>query len=275
MAPRRGRQYEASFSRFPLLPQELQNMIWQTAIDCVKPRIVEVHETTARETRESKHLQKRQFTSPCPIPGVLHACSASRQLALRRWKLSFASRCQHPKIFFDFSNDTLYFDGVFADMSTFVKRVDRGDRDAVQYLAIAALLEYERGYFHDGYDLCIALREDFPAVSNIRFPWVDRKYPDPADPQLLEVRLQQRLHPRKGITMWKKANPERDWDFEADTACEIKECCDENEWSYPDMKLVDSCYTDLCELEYDEDDRNFQRWHVEKLWKEMCLPVQQ
>lgn len=130
---------ETLFPRFRLSPQKLQNMIWQTAIDCVKPRIVEALETTARNTRQSSYLQKRQFTPCYPIPGILHTCRASRHLALKRWKLAFAARYKDPKIFFDFSNDILCLDGVLVEMTSFARTVHRADREAVQMLCYGSV----------------------------------------------------------------------------------------------------------------------------------------
>jgi hypothetical protein len=261
------------FPSFKLLPQELQNMIWQTAINSVKPCIVEVQQSILPSTRRSTYLQKPQFTSPCPVPGVLQACQASRYLALRRWKLSFAARGQDPKIFFDFNNDTLFLGTTVADMRYFVNNINRADREATQKLAFRLLQQWSKNYFHDVHSLCRVVRADFPALTQLIFPEIDLDAKRKEQIDSRWRRTQPRLDPRKTITVWRPAAVPLDWSFEEFMMTEFKSCCEQEGWSVPEMKRVDYDRVHLLEVEYDEDDRNMQKWHVDRMFEDIWGPV--
>jgi hypothetical protein len=67
---------------FERLPIEIQHKIWRCAVDDVGPRVVEFRLGIQRKPAEWKYLYTCTYTSSCPIPGVLQACSYSRELAL-------------------------------------------------------------------------------------------------------------------------------------------------------------------------------------------------
>jgi hypothetical protein len=74
------------------------------------------------------------YTSPCPIPSLLHACHLSREVALTPSKLSFAFEPQFgslpsqlAKIFFDFRKDTLFFGNLFYSLIHFQGDVNLDD----------------------------------------------------------------------------------------------------------------------------------------------------
>lgn len=88
------------FRVFVSLPQELQDSIWQQAIDSIAPRTVQLSIT----------IPNPPAYSGTNIPNVLHACQTSRRLALRRWQLSFALPHIKRALFFDFTADILWLD---------------------------------------------------------------------------------------------------------------------------------------------------------------------
>jgi hypothetical protein len=246
-------------------------MIWQAAIYSVRPRIVEVKENIELAPRScrSKYGGKRQFVSSCPIPGVLHACRASRSLALRRWRLCFAARYQEPKIFFDLEDDFLYFGRDFYNIKDFADAVDFKDRQATQLLAFHIKFQWAHGYFYDGEDLSFVLNEDFPNVKVVLFPEYDLD-------ELVEIgkRLRRRSRrlakpeppkakrdPKKTIIRF-VGNVEREIDFGSHTTELVFDCLETREnlgWREPVMISVDYYRTDLSECEYNEDQRRLEK----------------
>lgn len=109
------RDSPSSFPQFHRLPNELQDAIWQAAVQGVPPRVIELRDDyrgTEEEQRlidEENHLYWFSgdpepeanvngprgsledadpfFTSSCPIPALLHTCRRSREYALQRWTL--------------------------------------------------------------------------------------------------------------------------------------------------------------------------------------------
>lgn len=161
-----------AFYRFKDLPQEIQDMIWQDAIDAIGPRVVNVRRGTYRKTHSGNHLRRRQITSPCPIPAVLHACRTSRSLALKRWELTFTEweGDERPKIFFDFASDTLYFDQHFGSVAEFTDRVVAFDRERVRRIAFHLRQQGEVEYSDTGASLSLC---DFPNLAHLILPVID------------------------------------------------------------------------------------------------------
>lgn len=127
------------FKKFTL---ELQDEIWQHAVDGIGQRVVEFREGLYRnadgvaiEVLDDKYQRgptddefdmvyyrnqripttasegditwEPRFTSTCPIPALLHTTHGSRKCALKRWELAFAQGDKPSKVFFDFTYDTL------------------------------------------------------------------------------------------------------------------------------------------------------------------------
>jgi hypothetical protein len=111
------------------------DLIWHRIVASVAPRIVDIRYKSAEDG----------FTSSCGVPSILHVCSRSRELALKRWPLSFAIKGMAPKIFFDCERDTLYFGQEFIDVPRFAKMVDRKETTGVRSIAfdMQALCESE------------------------------------------------------------------------------------------------------------------------------------
>jgi hypothetical protein len=165
--------FSVTFPQFKHFPKEVQTMVWKAAIDAEEPRVVEIRETAVPCTRKSLYSRKTGFTSECPIPSVLHACHASRELALKRWRLSWAMRYQTPKIFFDFATDTLYFKNNHVHMMRFVHDADVDDLNAVlniafrvlDHFALLPIMNHE-GYAHQ-------LHVNFPNLEHVNFVHID------------------------------------------------------------------------------------------------------
>lgn len=97
-----------TFELFPRLPTEIRLKVWQFATNGCDARIVQV-KIKNLVTKYSEHGRGVVFSSATPIPGVLHACSESREVALCRYRLSMSSFASGPRIFLDYSSDTIYF----------------------------------------------------------------------------------------------------------------------------------------------------------------------
>jgi hypothetical protein len=258
-------------------------MIWETAINSVRPRVVEVIENIEKAPRScrSKYGGKRQFVSTCPIPGVLHACRTSRSLALRRWRLCFAARYQGPKIFFDLENDFLYFGRDFDNIRNFADAVDFEDRQATQMLGFHLRMQWASGYFFDGVDLCFVLNEDFPNVKVVVLPEYDLD-------ELVEIgeRLRRRSSrlakpqppkpkPDPKKTVIRFCGSQREMDLASQSTELVFDCLEAHEdlgWPEPAMIRVDYFRSDLSEIEYNEDQRRleialFTRYRREMLEK--------
>jgi hypothetical protein len=97
---------EVLFAPFQLLPTELRLRVWNLARP--EPRIVRL--------LKSKYYPA--VYSKTPIPGMLHACRESHDVALQWYKLMFSreldddeiinQRFLYPRTYFDLENDVLY-----------------------------------------------------------------------------------------------------------------------------------------------------------------------
>jgi len=288
----------STFTLFSGLPPEIQNMIWQTAIDSVRPRVVEVTERIAlkSKSRRSKYGRKVEFVSSCPIPGVLHACRASRSLALTRWRLSFAARYQEPKIFFDFGNDVLFFNEYYSSarrfgeymssMRNFADAVDFGDRQATEYLAFHLDDQWMKDYFTDGEDLSVVLHKDFPNIKLIVF--VESDIDDMVEEASKQLRRSDRLaqlqppkllrEPKNPIIRFVKPDPDSEIDnMTMEVMYDFREACNGAGLIAPCMVRVNYYTRDLSEYEYNEDERRLQstlftRYYAEMLEKRNKRP---
>ncbi|KAI0392855.1 hypothetical protein F5Y17DRAFT_459511 [Xylariaceae sp. FL0594] len=110
-----------SFTVFKNLPPELRIMIWQLAMP--ESRTVVLTSSCTRQRREAASLDailptpcesgEDAWYSTAQIPALLHVNQEARYEALMRYTLSFdisgpESKSQ-PKVYFDFSRDTLFF----------------------------------------------------------------------------------------------------------------------------------------------------------------------
>jgi hypothetical protein len=97
------------FTYFGRLPIELQLKVWKHARP--DPRLVRLvwskEEPKWVEGYLGSNLHRYNY-SPTPIPGILHACAESRQVALGWYRLGLAPYWTEPRTYFDFSADYLY-----------------------------------------------------------------------------------------------------------------------------------------------------------------------
>lgn len=254
--------YDRKFILFAHLPPEVQNIIWQVAVNGVKPRIVEVKDYIEPTTRRSEYRRRRQFISTCPIPGVLHACRTSRSLALGRWKLSFAARYQEVKIFFDFSCDTLFLPPKFQYMVEFVESISSADREALK--SIAFDLRSDSDYYDTRWDLGVSLRRHFPALTQLTFTEknIDNQRRTKrlrAERRLFNaprrIRPRPKRDPRKTIIQWYRYDiPLRRAERLVDgTMRMLRRSYLATGFICPKMERVDYIKRDLAMLEFDED----------------------
>lgn len=94
-----------TFSLFPHLPSELRLRIWGYILH--QPRLVKI---IASRTHWRNPYATSGWTAPqTPIPTALHVCSESRTEALKRYQLTFGSPFAPPRVYVDFSIDTIRF----------------------------------------------------------------------------------------------------------------------------------------------------------------------
>jgi hypothetical protein len=93
------------FPQFSRLPQEIRLKIWDIVTN--EPRAVIIHSSSGDPYGG--------FRSPTPIPAALHTCLESRELALKKYELTFSARdvrggLDYPaRIWFNFEQDMVYF----------------------------------------------------------------------------------------------------------------------------------------------------------------------
>lgn len=179
-----------TFDKFGELPTELQDLVWEFAVAGTDARVVKVRPVEDIVSLDSgdSYICRIDFTSPSPVPALLHVCHGSRQLAAKRWKRSFASTDIDPKIWFDDTCDTLYFSKRYwnGDMAwdwkcgslwdfTHPGGVPLADRPT----RIMLDAKYEVvGQRRDGLaSMGRRLTQDFPGLVELKFV-----YHDPADP---------------------------------------------------------------------------------------------
>lgn len=100
-----------SFTLFPYLPLELRLKVWAYMIP---PRIVTLHSQGGKDKPRLRKNNKAMYcskamrwTSPNPVPTILHICHESREEALKSYQRLFKPNDFQAGIYFDFSRDTL------------------------------------------------------------------------------------------------------------------------------------------------------------------------
>ncbi|TAQ88116.1 hypothetical protein B7494_g3580 [Chlorociboria aeruginascens] len=97
------------FTLFPDLPCELRIKIWKLAEP--GPRTVRIQYNMNYKSWNGKFIADfKGWTSPDPAPTILHVCQESRAEALRTYSPAFGSYFHAPKVYINFSIDTLKFD---------------------------------------------------------------------------------------------------------------------------------------------------------------------
>lgn len=94
-----------TFTLFPRLPSELRLKIWGYILH--QPRLIKVI-TNRKHWRDP--YASAGWTAPfTPTPVALHVCSESRSEALKTYELTFGSPFASPRVYIDYSIDTIRF----------------------------------------------------------------------------------------------------------------------------------------------------------------------
>ena len=114
-SPARGPQ---TFPKFNELPPELRIKIWQDAMPAARTVVVQSPFVRRREEESALTsldgalpLQDSAETwrSTTQIPALLHVNTEARHEALKHYQLSLAAGEHQPRIYVDFSRDTIFF----------------------------------------------------------------------------------------------------------------------------------------------------------------------
>jgi hypothetical protein len=114
LSPTRGPQ---TFPKFNELPPELRIKIWQAAMPAARTVVVQSPIASRREEPAPTSLDgalplqdsAETWRSNTQIPALLHVNSEARHEALKHYQLSLAAGEHQPRIYVDFSRDTLFF----------------------------------------------------------------------------------------------------------------------------------------------------------------------
>jgi len=191
-----------AFHCFPHLAPELQELIWQHAIYSIPPRIVELRNnfwTTLKPSDDQQAIQAAggliantthglhklewQYTSPCYIPTPLHVCSVSRELALRRWRLSFADdekgekhgKKKKRRIYFDFQTDVLWVGAKVPSLSGLVNVVGKEEGSGLRRLAFDFDDQLQARNSRSARNLAMILMGKFPLLEEVVCVGCERK----------------------------------------------------------------------------------------------------
>jgi hypothetical protein len=100
-----------SFTLFPELPFELRLKIW--SFIAPGPRVVGINYRNQRAKRRGISVtfyhNRAGWTSPDPVPIILHISQESRTEGLKSLKTTFGSHWFPGEVYFDFEKDTLHF----------------------------------------------------------------------------------------------------------------------------------------------------------------------
>ncbi|KAF7895786.1 uncharacterized protein EAF01_009748 [Botrytis porri] len=107
-----------TFKMFKFLPKELQSAVWNFALQEIEPRTVKlqlywwqykVYRSGSRDFLGSILTAKHKYKAK--IPALLHICQDSRDIAQKKYKLSFGKLLQGRPVYFDIERDTLWVVG--------------------------------------------------------------------------------------------------------------------------------------------------------------------
>jgi hypothetical protein len=123
------------FPQFPRLPQEIRLKIWDMVTD--EPRAVIIH---------SRLGPGGGIRSPTPVPSALHVCLESREVALKKYELTFSARDARldsnylARIWFNFDKDVVYFrnhgENGWGNLGNFQSLVITEDMEKIKFLGI-------------------------------------------------------------------------------------------------------------------------------------------
>ncbi|TGO36409.1 hypothetical protein BHYA_0125g00040 [Botrytis hyacinthi] len=107
-----------TFKMFKFLPKELQLAVWKYALYDFEPRTVKLklywweYKVGRAEVREFLgSILTAQHEYKANIPALFHICHDSREIAQKKYKLSFGKLLQGRPVYFDIEQDTLWVVG--------------------------------------------------------------------------------------------------------------------------------------------------------------------
>lgn len=138
-----------AFTLFNQLPTELRHQIWEAALP--GPRIIQIKEKLVRKTKDEDEILS--LLSNSKAPPMLYVCRDSQRVAQKFYVPSFTFADSDPKIYFDFSADTLY---LLFDEYTLAHDDDFESEDSDDSLLINVDVRFENflDALHDVADLC-------------------------------------------------------------------------------------------------------------------------
>ncbi|KAI1376431.1 hypothetical protein F4677DRAFT_78029 [Hypoxylon crocopeplum] len=109
-------QSPTTFTKFGELPPELRIKIWQYAMPGPRTVVAKSPYRKQQQTPKSleealseSHDQAETWYSTTQIPALLHVNAEARHEALKHYKLSLGAGGLQPRIYVDFSRDTVFF----------------------------------------------------------------------------------------------------------------------------------------------------------------------
>ncbi len=174
-APKEWVPFLQSFTPFPTLPLEIRQAIWKATL---KPRIIDL-----------RHNATRGFYSKIQTPLAMRLCHESRDTVKYYHSLCFGNIFYEPRIIFNFSLDTLYFDECIGpEVLEFLVSLKEDERSRIQYIAVDHLINQYREYFElgdrDNVDLfkkavlSMPSLKEFHIVYKIDDFWHEHGYPE-------------------------------------------------------------------------------------------------
>jgi hypothetical protein len=129
----RASNKQPSFPKFPKLPPELRNTIWEMMLP--PPRVIRILAHWEENTSQPGAQLKAEDAS---VPVVLHVNKESRGSAERFYTLTFWNQLQRGPIYFDFNRDTMFLPRE-ADLNYFTTNISMDPEitieDSVRYVA--------------------------------------------------------------------------------------------------------------------------------------------
>jgi len=140
--------FHTSFTLFQKLPLELRQIIWELSLES---RVVEV-----------EFSETRGFFTRVPIPVALRVCRDSRHAVGAAYPVSFGNILYQPRILFNFSLDTLYFDQAIQNQFLhFLATMKTEEVKKISFVAIDSDIEFDEEHWGDAYIDC------FKALCNV------------------------------------------------------------------------------------------------------------
>jgi hypothetical protein len=210
--PKMWEPYLKAFTLFPKLPIEIRQAIWKFTL---KPRVIEITHTT-----------ERGYYSRGNVPVALRVNKDSRNAVGFLYPLCFGSILHKPRIVFNFSMDTLYFDEeMWTEVPRFVSILKEIELNQIQFIAVDRYIDEVREWDSMGYNPydnmgCFqtataympALKE-FRIVNKIDDMWREHGFPEGFGPVELYEEFPWELQQHSRCDGF-------DWDGDGDCDCE-------------------------------------------------------